>query len=43
MRRTAWLQETRMERFEEAFGAWTERRKKLRGCLGCVSASFGAG
>ena len=26
MRRTAWLQDTRMERFEEAFGAWTESR-----------------
>lgn len=26
MRRTAWLQETRMTRFEEAFFGWTERR-----------------
>ena len=26
MRRTEWLQETRMMRFEEAFGGWTEKR-----------------
>ena len=26
MSRTEWLQETRMERFEEAWGAWTEGR-----------------
>ncbi len=26
MRRTAWLQETHMARFEEAYGGWTERR-----------------
>lgn len=26
MKRTEWLQETRMLRFEEALGAWTERR-----------------
>ena len=26
MRRTAWLQETRMARFEEAFFGWTESR-----------------
>lgn len=26
MRRTEWLQETRRMRFEEAYGAWSERR-----------------
>ena len=26
MKRTAWLQETRMLRFEEALDAWTEKR-----------------
>ena len=26
MRRTEWLQETRMKRFEEAFSGWTEKR-----------------
>ena len=26
MRRTEWLQETRLMRFEEAYGAWTESR-----------------
>ena len=26
MRRTEWLQETRMARFEEAYGGWTESR-----------------
>ncbi len=26
MRRTEWLQETRMARFEEAYCGWTERR-----------------
>ena len=26
MRRTAWLQETRMARFEEAYEGWTERQ-----------------
>lgn len=26
MRRTQWVQETRMKRFEEAYGAWTEDR-----------------
>ena len=26
MKRTEWLQETRMLRFEEALDAWTERR-----------------
>ena len=26
MKRTKWLQETRMRRFEEAFGGWTDKR-----------------
>ena len=26
MRRTEWLQETRLMRFEEAYGGWTESR-----------------
>ena len=43
MKRTAWLQETRMLRSEEAFGAWTESRltqEEAARLLGVCSRTF---
>ena len=42
MRRTAWLQETRMQRFEEALDAWTEKRltQEEAALLGVCARTF---
>ena len=45
MRRTEWLQETRLMRFEDAYEGWTEKRltqeeaaRLLGGCLALFAA-----